>query len=292
MPTTYRCMKELLTCPICEKQFQTLSSHIHFTHKLSIEEFLKQHPNTKLVSNSIKEKVSKTCKENGCGKWMKGYEYPEWRIKEYQEKNSGKGNPFFGKKHSKKTKKQMSDNHADFTGDKNPLVKWLEKEPNNRKVFSTKLKTAWTEKFKDENVRRQFCENNSKTISKLYVNGFNPYTNCERGWFISEKFKNKFYYCSSYEKKFLEFCEASNKIKALQRLSFVIPYKDEIGKRRNYYPDFIVNQIVVIEIKPKSMLNYNHNKQKIAAGKKYCDKNGYEYKLLMEDELKDLDKIL
>jgi hypothetical protein len=90
----------------------------------------------------------------------------------------------------------------------------------------------------------------------------------------------------------LEFCETSNKIKALQRLSFVIPYKDESGKQRNYYPDFIVNQIVVIEVKPKSMLNYNHNKQKIAAGKKYCNKNGYEYKLLMEDELKDLDKIL
>lgn len=286
-------MKELLlTCPICQIQLKTLGSHIHFKHNITGEELLKQYPNTKLTLDSVKEKTSKTCKESGCGKWMKGYEYPEWRIKEYKEKNSGEGNPFFGKTHSKKTKKQMSDNHADFTGDKNPLVRWLKKDPKNKRIFSTKLKTAWTEKFKDENVRRQFCENISNVISKLYVNGFNPYTNCEHGWFESIKFSNKFYYQSSYEKKFLEFCESSNKIKALQRLTFVIPYKDKSGKQRNYYPDFLINQIVVIEIKPKSMLNYNHNKQKIEAGKKYCGKNGYEYKLLMEDELKDLDKIL
>jgi len=33
----------------------------------------------------------------------------------------GKGNPFYDKKHSEKTKAKMSKNHADFSGDKNPF---------------------------------------------------------------------------------------------------------------------------------------------------------------------------
>jgi hypothetical protein len=282
-------MKELLTCPICQTQHKTLGSHIYFKHNLKKEDFLKQYPNTKLTLDSVKEKTSKTCKESGCGKWMKGYEYPEWRIKKYQEKNAGDGNPFFGKKHSKKTRKRMSDNHADVTGNKNPLVRWLEKDPKNREIYSKRMKEVW----KDPKNYETVCKRNLENVKQSMLNGnHNPYSNCECGWFESIKFSNKFYYQSSYEKMFLEFCESSNKIKALQRLSFVIPYKDNSGKQRNYYPDFLVNQTNVIEIKPKSMLNYNHNKQKIAAGKKYCDKNGYEYKLLMEDELKNLDKIL
>lgn len=60
---------------------------------------------------------------------MKGYEFTEKRRKQYRKKFSGKGNPFFGQKHSDSGRKKMSDNHADFTGDKNPLVKWLKKDP-------------------------------------------------------------------------------------------------------------------------------------------------------------------
>ena len=294
MPTIYRYMKELLTCPICQTQLKTLGSHIHFKHQLTGEELIKQYPTAKLTLDSIKEKTSKTCKKKGCGKWMKGYEYPKWRIKQYKEKFSGEGNTFYGKKHSKKTRKQMSDNHADFTGNKNPLVKWLEKDPKNKEIYKKIYKKSWSDRCKkDKNYKKKFGEKLSKIISKAYLDGnLNPYTNCERGWFKSIKFKNKFYYCSSYEKQFLKFCESSDKIKALQSIPFMIPYSDSNGMVRNYLADFLVNQNIVIEIKPKSMLNYNHNPQKIKAGKKYCQNNGYEYKLLMEEELKDLDKIL
>jgi len=281
-------IKELLTCPICNKQFQTLNSHIHFKHKLTTEELLEKYPNTKLVSELIKETLSQSCKKSGCGKWMKDYEWPKWRRKQYRQVNSGKGNPFFGKKHTKKTRKQMSDNHADFRGNKNPLVKWL-KDPKNKELYSQRMKEVW----QDERLYKIACERNLENAKKMVLNGnHHPYSNCETGWFQSIKFNDRFYYQSSYEKRFLEFCELSDKIKALQKLPFVISYKDENGRKRNYYADFLVNQKIVIEIKPKSMLNYNHNKEKIKAGKKYCQNNGYEYKLLMEEELKDLNKML
>jgi hypothetical protein len=282
-------MKELLTCPICQNQFQTLNSHIHFKHNLSTEEFLNQYPNTKLVSDFIKNRVSKSCKKSGCGKWMKGYEYTEERREQYSAMNSGSGNPFYGKTHSKKTRKQMSDNHADFTGDKNPLVKWLEKDPNNRKKYCDIMKENWAGRFSTEEERRLYCEKLSKSISNLYINGFNPYSNCERGWFESKKFNEKFYYGSSYEKKFLQFCETSIKVKSLQRVPFMIPYLDNTGKTRNYVADFLVNGTEVVEIKPKEMLPYNNNLLKIESAKTYCNVSGLKFKLLMEDELDNLE---
>ena len=289
MPYIYKYMKELLICPICENKFQTLNSHIHFKHKLTTEEFLIKYPGTKLVSDKIKIDVSNSCKKSGCGKWMKGYEFTDERKQEYSIKFSGEKNSFYGKKHSKKTKKRMSDNHADFSGDKNPLVKWLNKDPKNREEYSNKFKVLWNQ----ENMKEILSKRNSKSVKKSMLNGnHNPYSKCKHGWFESKKFNNKFYYQSSYEEKFLNFCESSDKISSLQRLPFVIPYIDSVGKKRNYFADFLINRMMVIEIKPKSMLDYNNNKFKIEAGREYCTQNGFEYKLLMEEELKDLNKVL
>lgn len=281
--------EEKLTCPICNKEFRTLNSHIHFKHKLSTEEFLSKYPNTKLVSDSIKRDVSKSCKSSGCGKWMKGYKFSDERKKQYTEMNSGENNPFYGKTHSEKTRKLMSENHADFTGENNPLVKWLSEDEKNREEYSRIMKAAWD----DPKKYTMLCKRNSKSIEKAILNGnHNPYSNCLHGWFSSKKFGKKFYYQSSYELDFLEFCERSDKVCSLQKVNFSIPYKDDCGKEHNYFPDFVVNEKVVVEIKPKTMLGYNNNREKIEYAKKFCRDRGYKYKLLMEEELSNLDENL
>ena len=132
----------------------------------------------------------------------------------------------------------------------------------------------------------------SKQVSKLYINGFNPYSKHERGWFLSNKFSSKFFYQSSYERKFLTFCEASIKITSLQRVPFVITYEDSKGIKRNYCSDFLINNTKIIEIKPKAMLEFNNNREKIAAAELYCKNNPYSFLLITENELNDLDKIL
>ena len=45
------------------------------------------------------------------------------------KKFKGKGNPFFNRSHTAETKKKMSENHADFSGDKNPFKIAAEKNP-------------------------------------------------------------------------------------------------------------------------------------------------------------------
>lgn len=280
---------EKLICPICKKEFRTLNSHIHFKHKLSTEEFLFKYPNTKLVSESIKKEVSNSCKNSGCGKWMKGYKFSDERKEQYSEMNSGEGNPFYGKKHSKKTRKLMSDNHADFTGENNPLIKWLNESEKNKEEYSRIMKETW----KNPENYKSLSERNSKAVETAMLNGnFNPYSNCLHGWFQSKKFSTKFYYQSSYELKFLEFCEKSPNITFLEKSKFIIPYVDKDGKKRKYFPDFLVNKNILVEIKPRSMLEYNNNENKIKSATEYCLKKGLEYKVLMEKQLDNLDGML
>jgi len=284
-------MKNLVSCPICNREFKSLMSHLLRIHRSTPSSVLLKYPNTKMVSESVKNKASRSCKMVGCGKWMREYKWPDWRKKEYSSRFSGKNNTFYGKTHTKKTRRKMSKNHADFNGDKNPLRIWL-KDTGNKEKYCSGVKRWMTEKWENKEYRKIHSERLSKQTSKQHLNGFNPYSNCKHGWFESKKFGLKIYYQSSYEEKFMEYCEHSTKIKALQRVPFMIPYKDDSGICRNYIADFLINKNVVVEIKPKSMLDYNQNRQKIEAARIYCRDHKYKYKLLTEDELKNLDQIL
>lgn len=267
---------------------KSLMSHLRAKHFLTPTELLQKYPNTKLVSESVKQKVSHSCIESECGR-NPGFTVSEEQKQKISISVLGEKNPFYGKRHSKKTRQKMSQNHADFRGKKNPLVKWLNQTPQNKVIYSQRCKETW----KNPKNYESLCQSNKKSIVKAMLNGnHHPYSNCDHGWFISQRFNQRFYYQSSYEKRFLDYCEISNKISALQKVPFVIPYIDDCGKSHVYYADFLVNGKIVVEIKPSSLLNYNHNREKISAGKIYCSQNGYEYKLLMEDELNNLENIL
>lgn len=263
-------------------------SHVRCKHQLTPSQILEKYPNTKFVSEYVKRKVSKSCIDSGCGR-IAGFNVSDQQKKKISLSVSGIKNPFFGKRHTLKTRTKMSRNHADFTGIKNPLVKWLNRDIKNREIYSRRCKETW----KNPKNYEVLCQSNRRNIVKAMLNGnHNPYSTCKHGWILSKKFDKRFYYQSSYEKRFIEFCESSSKIKSLQRVPFVIPYVDDMKRSRNYFPDFLVNGFIVIEIKPKSMLDYNNNQLKIDAGRSYCLTHGFEYKLLMELELDNLEKII
>lgn len=64
-----------------------------------------------------------------------------------------------------------------------------------------------------------------------------------------------------------------------------IKYFDTNNKAKTYSPDFIINEKEVIEVKPKNL--YRHNKLKFEAGRKWCEENNYEYKVITPDYLSD-----
>lgn len=115
---------------------------------------------------------------------------------------------------------------------------------------------------------------------------------------------DKIIYRSSYEYKFIMWLENSNKVKHWGSECFSIPYFYIDGTTHRYYPDYFVEMMsgdkYVIEIKPKNQtqqpLNencwawkeYQKNLCKWRAAKEFCEKKGYQFKILTENTIKQL----
>lgn len=86
---------------------------------------------------------------------------------------------------------------------------------------------------------------------------FNPFTGHYRG----------LYYRSSYEFMFLRFCRKYFiDVESAGTKEYAVPYVDQYGSERMYYPDFYLPEFdLIIEIKPSTMLKHGSNPQKFAA---------------------------
>ena len=121
------------------------------------------------------------------------------------------------------------------------------------------------------------------------------------------------YYRSSWEEKFMKWCDGSAAILCWQSEERRIPYYDPVQKkRRTYFPDFYVKYkradgIIVeeiVEVKPHKQVkgppvnpkrrtkawlnevyNYATNTAKWKAAASYCEDRGYNFRLITEKEL-------
>lgn len=77
------------------------------------------------------------------------------------------------------------------------------------------------------------------------------------------------YYRSSYELEFINKCisEGINIVSA-ENNNYAVDYTNVKGEKSKYYPDFYLPDFdLIVEVKPKSMLQYKNNPMKIAAAK-------------------------
>jgi len=72
-----------------------------------------------------------------------------------RKKFSGPGNPFYGQTHSAATRKKMSDNHADISGERNPFRRSMQ-DPQKRAAHKKRCKELWNKR--DAEWRRRFGE--------------------------------------------------------------------------------------------------------------------------------------
>lgn len=84
----------------------------------------------------------------------KGIPWTKEQKKQRSKIYSGKGNPFYNKKHNKQTKEKMSKNHADFNGDKNPFRIASRKNPKLLKDLGERTKQQWAKLSKEEKYNR------------------------------------------------------------------------------------------------------------------------------------------
>lgn len=119
------------------------------------------------------------------------------------------------------------------------------------------------------------------------------------------------YYRSSWEKKFMIFCDNNDNIIEYSSEEIVIPYRAPDGKVRRYYPDFYIKvreksgrlAKYIIEIKPKkqtqppndknkrstayrnAVLTFAKNHAKWSAAREYCEDRQMNFLILTEDHL-------
>jgi hypothetical protein len=93
---------------------------------------------------------------------------------------------------------------------------------------------------------------------------------------------NEIYYDSGYELAYLMKMESEKSYKRIQRVNFYISYKDKNGKSRCYYPDFIIDDLFVIEVKGYAPwqdtfenLSYKHK-----AADEWCRSNNMHFRVV------------
>lgn len=67
--------------------------------------------------------------------------------------------------------------------------------------------------------------------------------------------------------------------KTAESKEYQIEYIDWKGTKRSYFPDFIIEEKYLVEIKPKSLWNSDTVKRKKEAAILFCNKNDFKYKL-------------
>lgn len=115
-------------------------------------------------------------------------------------------------------------------------------------------------------------------------------------------------YRSSYELKFMNYCDLNESVNEWRSEEFFIPYVSPIdGKVHRYFPDFYVKykgKIIIIEVKPQKDLKMPEanpkkktkswvykvktwaiNQAKWKAAREYCKDRNYEFRIFTEKEL-------
>jgi len=119
-------------------------------------------------------------------------------------------------------------------------------------------------------------------------------------------------YRSLWERKFMKYCDANERILEWGSEEIALPYRSPIdNKVHRYFPDFYIKvqesngkiKKYLIEIKPQKQTapppkpqrqtkgymreayEYARNQAKWAAAKEWCADRGYEFKIITENEL-------
>lgn len=189
---------------------------------------------------------------------------------------AGSGNPFYGKKHSDKTKSMLRNRDTSHQqGEKNVM-----KRPEMRKyfsdLFSGKGNPMYGKVVSEKNRKKLSLANKGKNNPMYGKPSPNGSGNGWASWYKGMHFRSLRelqYYITEIEANRIS-CENG------QMKKFRSEYKNYDGTDRTYHPDFFVGGKYLVEIKPKAMWQTPLVLIKKNAAEKLCKKMGWEYKLI------------
>jgi len=157
------------------------------------------------------------------------------------------------------------------------------KEGKLNGMFCRSNYNIWLEKYGKEIADKKLIEFKAK-ISKATSGKNNPMygrpapQGSGNGW---QGYYNNLKFRSLLELSFLiNICERFNfKVESCENSKFRVNYKID-GVDRTYYPDFILNDLYVIEVKPKNLHNSRIVKIKEKYARKQFESFGLKYKMI------------
>ena len=205
----------------------------------------------------------------------------EWK-EEHRQRMLGENNPFFRKTHSIETRRKMSKNHPDISGDKNPFRKSLLKDESKREEHKERCLAIWSNR--DSAWRRRFAEKLSARPADKAGGGVRGVY--ESGLYISNK-ADSFWYRSSWERIVAEFLDNSMCVSSYKYESERVEYEDINGMIRHFVSDFIVDMnsghSILLEIKPRPLVDLL--KWKIVSQYEYALLNSLQYYVISKKEV-------
>jgi len=223
------------------------------------------------------------------------------KREEYKIKYLGEGNPFYGKKHSQETRKKISDSQKKLDKKNNPIYQCKEFKEKVRRpgklngMYGRSFYDVWVEKYgKNEADRkmdihrkgmsiRASGKNNSMYGKPSPKGSGNGWSGWYKKWYF-RSLKELSYMINVIEKKGHKWESAENK-------KFYIKYINYDGDERTYRPDFLLNDKILIEVKPKELMETPSNIRKKEAAIEFCKKNNLEYRMV-DIKILDTDKII
>lgn len=192
--------------------------------------------------------------------------------------NFGKNNPFYGKKHSKEFRENLSKQKKGKPNTSNTKFTTERVSGKNSYMYGKSLHILMIEKYGKEeaDIRFQLMKdkqsaNNSGKGNPMYgkvTRAGNGYKGWYKGWFFRSLRELSYVYNLDQEGK---------KWISAESMDFYIEYKDYKNSDRTYVPDFLVEDKYLVEIKPIKLHTSKNVTDKKTAAELFCLDKPYTY---------------
>ena len=154
-----------------------------------------------------------------------------------------------------------------------------ERTPEMRDKISQSLKAYYSTHEVSQETREKLSQawKNGKYDNAKMGRGYN-------GYFFSIKNQRDFYFRSFLELSYLLKLEKDEKVENY----IVEPFQIKLPNNHHYTPDILVNNELLIELKPKAHLNWEDEKRwqmELEGADQFCKEHNYKFKIIYDEDI-------
>lgn len=279
-------MNYVRICPVCKIE-------INYTNYGSFTNATRLNYNCKkcgLENRNKNPEWKQNIIKSSCKRWS-NIEEREKQSKRKKGKCNGPNNPFFGEKHTSAAKKKIGMANKNFTKTKEFAEKISKTSKGTKNgMYGRSLFEIWVTKYGEKVAHQKMhdlCKKRSLNSSGYKnpmfgkpspIGSGNGWSGWYKGWYF-RSLHELAYMINVIEKNNYSWRNAEAK-------DLKIPYQYE-GKDKYYFADFLIEERILIEIKPKRLQGSKVVLAKKKAAENFCKNKGYQYEIIDPVKLSD-----